>query len=96
MFKSVRKTPKKNPLRQARMADRSTTRTATKILNELSKRTLANELAKKTEIWFNKFLKDIPELDDEFNKCSVWIYSIKNVCKKQNCFDAPNMPPIPN
>ena len=30
----------------------------------------------------------MPELDGELNNYSVWIYSIKDVCKNQNCANA--------
>lgn len=65
------------------------TRTTAQIAADISNRATANELAKKeNEVWFNKFLKDMPELDDELNNYAVWIYSIKDVCKKQNCIKA--------
>ena len=73
------------------MAERSVTRTAAQIATDLSDRASANELSKKqNEVWFNKFLKDMPELDDELNKYSVCIYSIKDVCKKTELYGSPD------
>jgi len=76
------------------MAERSVTRTAAQIASDLSDRASANELAKKqNEVWFNKFLKDMPELDDELDNYATWIYKIKDVCKKQNCANTLLNPP---
>ena len=79
------------------MAGRSVTRTAAQIASDLAERAAANELAKKqNDVWFNKFLKDMPQLDDELSNYSVWIYSINDVCKKQNCTNSLLQPPSPN
>ena len=57
---------------QIAMAERSVTRTAAQIASDLAERAAANELAKKqNDVWFNKFLKDMPELDDELSNYSV-------------------------
>lgn len=72
------------------MADRSTTRAAAQITLDITDRATANELAKKeNEVWFNKFLKVITELDDELNNYSTYMYSIKDVCKKTKLCKCP-------
>lgn len=53
---------------------------------ELANRAQATELAKEpNEVWFNKFIKDAPELDDELTNYDVWMFNFQDVCSKQNC-----------
>lgn len=56
---------------------------------EFANRAQASEQAnKKNEVWFKKFIKDIPELDDDLTNYDVRMFNIQVVCKKQlACFE---------
>ena len=63
--------------------------TQTRSAAELSAKAAANEQAKKeNELWFSKFVKDIPELDKMLENYSPWFYAIKDVRHKKMCTSA--------
>lgn len=56
------------------------------LTNGITQRAATNDLAKRAlEVWFTKFIQDIPKLDAELPNYAAWIYAIKDVFKKRNC-----------